>query len=283
MKTDIILVHSGNRFPKHINDCISLLNKYNFNIHLILEQKFHNSIKSKNIQLINIENTKDSRYENYTLDNYNSSFRDGFFPRTSSRFILIDNYVKQNNLNSFFHIENDIAIFSDLSKEKESLDSSFYETAIVMDNPIRCVPSIIWYKNYIATSRLSDFIYKNNNLDDMKNLAIYFHKNRSYVTNLPIVPFDLIDKAFSINFGNMYDKIHTIFDGAAIGQYLYGIDNIEENTHSNTKGFVNETCVFDISKYKITLANGNPIFHYANKLVSINNLHIHSKNFTELL
>ena len=105
MKTNIILVHSGNRFPKHINDCISLLNKYNFNIHLILEQKFHNSIKSKNIQLIDIENIKDHRYENYTLYNYNSSFRDGFFPRTSSRFILIDNYVKQNNLKSFLSLK----------------------------------------------------------------------------------------------------------------------------------------------------------------------------------
>lgn len=283
MRTDIILVHSGNRFPKHINDCIALLNKYNFNIHLILEQKFHNSIKSKDLQLIDIENIKDHRYESYLLHNYNSSFRDGFFPRTSSRFILIDNYIKQNNLKSFFHIENDIAVFSDLQKTQEYLDSCFYESAIVMDNPLRCVPSIIWYKNYTATARLSDFIYRNNNLDDMKNLAIYFHKNRSYVTNLPIVPFNLIDKSFNINFGNMYDKIHTVFDGAAIGQYLYGIDDIEENTKKNTKGFINEACVFDVSKYKITLDDGNPIFYYTDQRVPINNLHIHSKNFTELL
>ena len=101
MQTNLILVHSGNRFPNYINDCIELAKRYNFRIHLILEKKFHDLIKDKNVILIDLQKIIDDRYSNYILKNYNSEFRDGFFPRTSSRFILIDNYIKQNRKNTY--------------------------------------------------------------------------------------------------------------------------------------------------------------------------------------
>lgn len=280
MPIDLILVHSGNRFPNHINQCITLAKKYNFIIHLLIDEKFNNSIVDKDIIIVNNEEIEDFRYKTYSIKNYNSYFRDNFFSRTSSRFILLDNYIYKNNIESCFHIENDIALFSNLLEVQKILEDSEYDTAIVLDNATRCVPSIIWYKDKASCNRLSSFIYENNNIDDMRNLAIYFHKNRETVTNFPIVPFDLIDPINNINYGNMYDNFQSIFDGAAIGQYLYGIDSLDGNT--NTKGFVNETCVFNASKY-ISLENSKPIFNYSNQKITINNLHIHSKNFIELL
>lgn len=283
MSSDLILVHSGSYFPNHINDCISLAEKQNFRIHLILEKQFHHLILSKNVLLIDLDTVTDFRYQKYNLNNYDVNFRDGFFPRTSSRFILIDNYAKNTKLNSFFHIENDIAIFSNLEHVAYILKQSTYDTAIVMDNPLRCVPSIIWYRNDIASDRMSNFICNHNTLDDMRNLAVYFHNNRQTVTNLPIVPFDLVNNQYNINFGNMYKSLETIFDGAAIGQYLYGIDTLGNSPTSNTIGFINETCVFDVSKFHIELQNNRPIIHYNNTLIPINNLHIHSKNFKNIL
>ena len=283
MQTNLILVHSGNRFPNYINDCIELANRYNFKIHLILETKFHNLIEDKNVILVDLQQTIDDRYSNYILKNYNSKFRDGFFPRTSSRFILIDNYIKENNIESFFHIENDIAIFSNLSNIQSYLNKSKYDISIVMDNYFRCVPSIIWYRDCLATNKLANFIYYNNNIDDMQNLARFFHKNRDSVTNFPIVPLDFIDKTYNINYGNMYKEMQSIFDGAAIGQYLYGIDTLGNSPTQNTIGFINETCVFDVSKFDIELQNNRPVIHHQNTSIPINNLHIHSKNFKNIL
>jgi len=283
MQTNLILVHSGNRFPNYINDCIELANRYNFKIHLILETKFHNLIEDKNVILVDLQQTIDDRYSNYILKNYNSEFIDGFFPRTSSRFILIDNYIKENNIESFFHIENDIAIFSNLSNIQSYLNKSKYDISIVMDNYFRCVPSIIWYRDCLATNKLANFIYYNNNIDDMQNLARFFHKNRDSVTNFPIVPLDFIDKTYNINYGNMYKEMQSIFDGAAIGQYLYGIDTLGNSPTQNTIGFINETCVFDVSKFDIELQNNRPVIHHQNTSIPINNLHIHSKNFKNIL
>lgn len=277
MSIDLVLVHSGNRFPTYINDTITLALRYNFNIHLILEQSFHNQILNKNIRLIDLKSVIDDRYKQYTLINYDTQFREGFFPRASSRFILIDNYAKQFNLKYFFHIENDIAIFSNLINTVEYLSTSEYDTALIMDHPLRCVPSIIWYRNTIATDRMANFIYNNNNLDDMKNLAVYFYRYRKYVTNLPIVPFDLIDYSVNINFGNLYNELNSIFDGAAIGQYLYGIDSPD-----NTKGFINETTIFNPAKMNI-LTDREPYLLLNSSVVPINNLHMHCKNMKQLL
>lgn len=280
MSVDLILVHSGNTFPSYINSTIKLAKKYISNIHIIIDQQFIDSIEDKSCIIISTNSLEDFRYQTYSIKNYNTKFRDNFFTRTSSRFILLDNYITKNNISSCFHIENDIAIFSDLQQIKTKLDDTNQDTAVIMDHPNRCVPSLVWFKNHISSKRLANFIYDNNTLDDMRNLAQYFLQNRDKVTNLPIVPFDLVDHQHNINYGNMYKHFNSIFDGAAIGQYLYGIDSLDGN--ANTKGFVNETCVFNASKY-ISLNNSKPIFNYLNQKITINNLHIHSKNFTEFL
>jgi hypothetical protein len=281
MVTDILLVHSGPLFPSHINDCITLLVKQDFRVHLIIEPELNSFIKNTTINIVNINDVSDSRYSHYDILNYDTKFREGFFLRTSSRFIIIDNYTKLTGLTNFFHIENDVALFSNLTSIKEYLNKSPYNISIVMDNYFRCVPSIIWYRDSLATNKLANFIYKNNNIDDMKNLAIFFHKNRGSVTNFPIVPFDLVDDSYNINYGNMYNDMKSVFDGAAIGQYLYGTDS--NNTDKNIfPGFINETCVVDFSKLHIE-TKPIPKLILENSATPINNLHMHCKNMRQLL
>jgi len=283
MATDLILVHSGSQFPFHINDCIALAHREGFRVHLILETKFHHLILSPDVILIDLDSITDERYATYSINNYDTSFRDGFFPRTSSRFILIDNYARKEKLYSFWHIENDIATLSNLQNSTDILEKSQYDTAIVLDHSFRCVPSIIWYRNTIASNRIANFVYTNNNLDDMRNLALYFQKHRDVVTNLPIITFDLVDPQLNINFGNMHQDFAGVFDGAAIGQYLYGIDILDSTQPNNTKGFINETCVVNFSQFNIHLINKKLFIHYNNQFVPIYNAHIHSKNFAEIL
>jgi hypothetical protein len=281
MSIDIILVYSGNIFPYYLLDTIKLLKKYEFNIHIIIEYKFHHLIKDTNCKIIYIEDLRDFRYDTYSIQNYNTNFRDNFFTRTSSRFILLDNYITQKNITSCFHIENDIVLFSNLKQIKIELDKIIQDTAIIMDHPQRCVPSFIWFRDKSASNKLANFIYDNNYLDDMKNLAKYYLQNKNTIINLPILPFDLIDQDSYINFGNKFDIFQSIFDGAAIGQYLYGIDS--EHNKQNTAGFINETSILKPNQYNIFFENKEPYMEYMQQKIKINNLHIHSKNLYKLL
>jgi len=73
-----------------------------------------------------------------------------------------------------------------------------------------------------------------------------------------------------------FDNFNYIFDGAAIGQYLGGVD--PANISSNTIGFVNETCIIKFNKYSFVWKDKKPFIIIRGKEYPIFNLHIHSKN-----
>ena len=80
----------------------------------------------------------------------------------------------------------------------------------------------------------------------------------------------------------MYEKVNSIFDAAAIGQYLGGVD--PRNIPYDTTGFINEGCVFDPSNFKYKWINSEPFMVLENgHEVKINNLHIHSKNLKRFI
>ena len=77
-----------------------------------------------------------------------------------------------------------------------------------------------------------------------------------------------------------FDKFNCIFDAAAMGQYLGGIN--PKNVTHNTVGFINETCVIKYNQFKfiwITI-NGikRPFLKTGDSIIQIFNLHIHHKD-----
>jgi hypothetical protein len=275
---DVILVHTGNHFYDYINDCIYMLERYKFKIHIIISRNLVNRLDSDNIIVIFAEDYYDERLELYHSDM--DDFRDGFWKRTSSRFILIDNYVTKNKIKSFFHIENDILVFSDFKDIKNVLDNKNEEMFIILDSTNRCIPSIVYFKNFDITNKLSQFIIDNKDIADMYNLFTFYSLNKNIVDNLPIISEELISN--NINFSNCYNDFNSIFDGAAIGQYLGGID--PRNNSSNSIGFVNEQCIFNVSNYKYIWNNNEPYMIVKDgSMIKINNLHIHSKNLKKFI
>jgi hypothetical protein len=81
------------------------------------------------------------------------------------------------------------------------------------------------------------------------------------------------------------DMFPFIFDAAAIGQYIGGVD--PRNESGNTIGFVNETCVIKYNNYKIWFEEKNgfkkPFIQIQDKIIPIFNLHIHSKNLEKFM
>ncbi len=286
---DVVLVHTGTVFENYINDCITQLKKFNFRIHLILSECLLNEVLHDDIILSKAEDYLDNYYNTFIISGHDTSFRDGFWQRTSTRFFIINSYVCKNNLQSFFHIENDNLIFTDLDKVSDFLQSQSYDMAVVIDSEQRCIPSVVWFRDKNITQRLSEYIYNNNGVNDMTNLYNFFSLNRNSVTNLPIIPSYVeqsnlvsttgIRYSGEINYSNFYDELNCIFDGAAIGQYLGGIDT--RSNPRDTEGFVNETTIFDVSKFSFSWSDSKPYF--GNNTIPIVNLHLHSKNLKKFI
>ena len=281
MKCKLILVHSGNKFPEYLNDCIELGLRQNLDIDLLLSSSLHDYVKHDiNIEIL--ENYQDEKFINFKHSYLPEFFNDGFFNRTSSRFFIISNYAKSKQLESFFHIENDIAIFSNLESSRLTLEKTKKNIALVMDSDKRSVPSILWFRDYKAALDLSDYIFSNNHFTDMENLGNYFNENKDTVCNFPILPFDCFKS--EIRLDNMFPDFNQIFDGCAIGQYLFGIDPIHHKQENESSiGFINDANLFTPSKLNIIWKNKCPFIIVNNSEIPIANLHMHCKTLKQLI
>jgi hypothetical protein len=279
---DIILVHTGNFFPEHILDCISNLKKYNFKIHLIISECFSKNIFDDEIIICIEEDLKNESYNSFN-SKLDQKFRDGFWVRTSSRFILLSNYAEKKKLKHFFHIENDVLLYDDFKNIQKVLTDDEIDFGCVIDSISRCIPSVVYFKDEIISRNLANYIIKNNHLDDMSNLFGFFKENRKSSINFPIHPsYIQIGSDIEIDFSNYLKKFNSIFDAAAIGQYLGGID--PRNLPGNTKGFVNEQSFIKPSDYRFLWEKEEPyLLTKEGYVFKINNLHIHSKNLKEFI
>jgi hypothetical protein len=186
--------------------------------------------------------------------------------------------MKKYNSTSILHIENDVLLYKNIDT------INFHDTnkiLITMDNYNRCIPGIVFIPNYLLLEEcLNNFVRGKN---DMENFAICYNK-LNILDTLPII--NKINNNYNLEFLNKnFSNYNSIFDAAAIGQYLGGVD--PRNNPNNTIGFINETCLIDYSKYKFVWINENnlniPHIVINNINVPIVNLHIHSKVLSNFL
>jgi hypothetical protein len=273
---EVILVDLNN-FQEYIIYNIKQLQLLNYNVTVIITDNLISYFENiKNVKLILTSSLTNYNYNiNSRLDN---SFRNGFWKLCSHRLFYLYSYIKDYNIINSFHIENDIMIYNTI----KSFDMS--KIWITMDSKNRCIPGIIFIPSY---DKLTNLIKNyNNNINDMENLALFYYNNMDICSTFPIIKQNIFynkNDMFNCNFNNF----NVIFDAAAIGQYLGGVD--PKNNSSDTRGFINETCVVDYSKYKFiwkfdsVLKLYQPHIIIDNIKIPIMNLHIHSKNLCNFI
>jgi len=267
----VVLVHLYNH-QTYIHDNIANLKRFHNNdIIVITDTKFIPLFPT--VQTIPIE-TLIHGYNQYT-DSIKNSFRGGFWQLASFRFQALLQYMKVNDVQNIVHLENDVMLFKNLDT------IPFHDTSkilLTMDHPSRCIPGIMFIPNHnILETCMKCFQTCKN---DMENWAISYYQNQNHIDCLPI---------FTNNqhfFTKTFNHYNLIFDAAAIGQYLGGID--PRNKSGNTIGFVNETCLIDYSKFPFTwiLNSDNiqtPFVTVDNKHIPVVNLHVHSKNLKQFI
>ena len=270
-KKQVILVSTG-VFQSYITTNVDQLLKFDFNIHVIIDKSFFDYME-KYKHLVNLVDASKLDTDFDKKSNLDKNFRNGFWHNASKRMFILNAYMKQHRIKNVIHLENDVLLYSDMNYK---FDEKMYVT---MDSKNRCIPGIMYIPNYELFNKLiENYNYSKN---DMENLGVFYNNNRHVVNAFPI-----IDNSNSVE-KNMYnehfERFNSIFDGAAMGQYLGGVD--PRNTPGDTRGFVNETCVIKYDKYKFKwLKKGThylPHIEINDAMIPINNLHIHSKKLEQ--
>jgi hypothetical protein len=296
MRPCIVLVHIGDVFFDYINICLKQIRKFNdCEIFLVMSDLHQNKIKCAGVNFISLENLNKSEYhlEFLRTNKLDSAFRSGFWKSATERFFVLNDVVIQYNLKNIFHFENDVMIYCDLEGINEKCLVNKFEMLAPFDNHRRCIPSFVFFKDTSILSELNKFILRYNNMNDMELLS-QFEKESDQVGFLPVVPpnyqwrwkIKLLNRNLE-KFSENYIVFESIFDAAALGQFLGGADSRNLASPSKlAKGFINESALYKASSFDYIWESddkGREIPHiiYNGHQIKINNLHVHSKNLID--
>jgi hypothetical protein len=275
MKVILVML---NNLQEYIFDNIQQLKNHNNNdITVITDKKFNSLFENIAINIINIEDI----IPNYIniASKISTTYRGGFWLLASYRFLAIYEYMKQYNISNIIHLENDVLIYKNIDTINFH---NINKLLLTMDSENRCIPGLMFIPNNEILKKCLDIF--NPNLNDMQNFSNCYYNLNEYIDTLPIFidnNENTITKMITTNF----KYYNCIFDAAAIGQYLGGVD--PRNIPGDSKGFVNETCVIDYSKYNFIWKNENdkkiPYIVINTNEYPIINLHIHCKDLKQFI
>jgi hypothetical protein len=232
--------------------------------------------------------------KNWPVD---ESFRNGFWRFAIERFFVLEELFRSGDYTSSFHLESDNLALFDVKSLSVVLGGICPGIATTFDADDRCIPGIVYINDPAALSRLNDFLVErltssSERTTDMSLLAA-FRKSASSETidALPIVTPDYPGELVNLKgerpsepgqFRRHIEKLNGIFDAAAIGQYLFGLDRRGRRPR-DTRGFINETAVFspDVYSYFWILGRHGQVGLYcvspSGGFWPIYSLHVHAK------
>lgn len=266
-------------FQPYLIDAIYQVQKFNIPIYVLTECVFFENFKIFNneITLINV-NELDESYCFYDRTQLDKDFREGFWCSASLRFFYIYAFMKKYHVENVIHLENDVLIYH--SPNNINFDNNYMY--IPFDTFSRNIASILYIPNHdIFKHILDEYDFSKN---DMENFSIIKNKI-GYIRPLPIFPTCNLTLEHEF-ITNSYDECNGyIFDAAAMGQYLGGVD--PQNSSIDSVGFVNETCIIKYNEYVFEWNESDgirrPYLLVNNEKIPIFNLHIHSKNLTKFI
>ena len=236
----------------------------------------------------------------------------GFWRFTTERFFLLEELMAQHSLTSLLHLESDNVIFFDVEAIAADLRELYRGMATPFLNDELCVPGVVYIGDasvlsdlnaYIAQSVTEEAIARRKwyrprffsrvrmgiKLHDMKLLADFRRQDAGdRLKLLPMVPtgYEMADgragrQDCRLPFSQGFERLQMIFDGAAFGQYLYGLD---PNHHDATGsiGMVDpQGCIratdFGFDELDIGKRDAQPFLTYRGAKIRLASLHNHSK------
>jgi hypothetical protein len=272
---NIVLVSVGIFQDYILHNIRQQIHLENTNIYVLTHRQFFEKLApfGTRITRIAIEDLTDIyRYD--SCSPMNTTFRNGFWKFTSSRFFYIYAFMKQYDISNVLHFENDVLPYYPASTLQSLCNPA--KVYIPFDTFKRNIASIVYIPNHsVFKTILDNYDIRKN---DMENFS-HIKNTTGLIEQFPIYVTSTSSPEHAFVTHN-YDTFNMIFDAAAMGQYLGGVD--PRNSPGDTRGFINETCIIKYNTYEfkwITNEKGikQPFLVVDTLLVPIFNLHIHSK------
>jgi hypothetical protein len=179
------------------------------------------------------------------------SFRNGFWTYTTERFFVVETLMKTMGLDSAVHIECDNLIYFDPSDHEATFRCHYAGLAAPFDNDQRCIPGFVYFRSAEAAATLNEFILDvlqdpaSGATNDMVLIADYRRRNPALAASLPVIAPDYpaplrsrtgLEAADPGVYFTAFDAFRSLFDAAAFGQYLGGVDP-GNSIVDDTRGF----------------------------------------------
>lgn len=290
-QTAIVLVHLGDSLPAYLNDCIAQLALHtSMPVHVVVPEMLAQGVPPPALVLpveTLVCGPKRLAFEQgTTLDR---GYRGGFWKFASERFFVLEQAMETLALDELIHLENDVLLYTDPARLLPTL-RAHYSIASTFDNDSRCIPGFVYVGSRAAMAELTTLLLLCKGANDMMALAAIRNARPALIDNLPILPDFWRPTLRSTNgqttreparYSRHFADFGGVFDAAALGQYIGGVD--PHNRDGDTRGFVNEACLFQPNELQISWRKNErgllcPWLSHEGREFPAFTLHIHCKD-----
>jgi len=294
MNINLVMFHSGSELPMWLEYTFKQIRLFNptIIIHFITDKELltNSLFKEYNVLTYN----KDPYYSD-KIEKFESMYNwpKGFWTITTTRFMYMENFLKEHKLTDVYHFENDILLYYDLKKHHRAFTYFYKHMAITPGGHDRNMTGFMFIKRWQELEAMTSFFiqiieenglpalrkkYNTDMVHEMSLMKMYeLEKGIEYLEHIPTLPFG--------QYAKRYEAFFSIFDSASWGQYVggtaEGIPGAKPANHYVSQVLI-ENPDYTVIWKKDLAGNNIPYFQYHDghniQEIKINNLHIHSKN-----
>ena len=301
----IVFVHIGRELPSYMETAIRQARLFNKEcpIYLVLNEealsRFSEQSVDPSLLLVTCESLhKTDEHRSFIRHSrLDKNWAGGFWNHATERFFYLYDLISEYHLENVFHLENDNMLYADVQDLLPLFREYYPGIGATFDNEERFIGGFVYIRNAPSLQPLVTFLaaHAHEGRYEMQVIAQFKEESgRDQIDYLPIVMPEYVAANPLVSpaghsardpnlFCNRMEVFDSIFDAAALGQYLGGID---PRNGPSVPGFINESCVFNPSLLTYEWQRDSegrnvPYALYAGRKCRINNLHIHSKRLYE--
>ena len=299
----IVFVHLGHSTPSYLPIAIAQARLFNKNceIYLIASQsalaQLSSTLTTHQVSPVPCESLDFSEAHHYfnAHSSHDRKSIQGFWFYTSERFFYLEEFIRGRHLTDVFHLENDVMIYVDLNELLPTFKKHYTNCiGATFEHDGRCVPGFLYIPNEKPLEPLVQFMAKRANLGEQEMFVIGLFDqahHQTLIDSLPVIPPQYAqDHALATRiqrakapaqYFNHFEAFDSIFDAAAIGQFLGGMN---PQYHADAgPGFVSPIAMYNVSYFSFSWEKDSagrliPYSTYRGEKKRINNLHVHCKD-----
>lgn len=300
----VVLIHLGPQLPSYVHDALVQIRLFNACPVLLVaeagalaEFALPQTLDVTPVDLASMPVGR-RRTEFRAVSALDRGFRQGFWSHATERFFVLEDLMADRGLVNVVHLENDNLLYAHLPRILPVLERRYPGIAATFDNDQRCVPGFFYVRKIDALAALTAYIVEVHaqklleDPNDMMAIGAFRRIPRAPIDHLPIAPPGAtlmspsgIVPADPSDYWRNAAEFDSLFDAAAIGQYLGGVDP-RNAPGRDTRGFVNESSFVRAPLYRFEFERDRagrrvPFLVDGDRRWALNNLHVHSKNLKQ--